>query len=217
MARTEDMTMGEEQIAFFVQVGQAITEWALVEQTLFNIAQSCFENKNDEDVTHRALAVGFFSIEGFRAKMDFTEGLVDRWLQKHNNPARPRWRLLVKRVWAASAHRNKLAHWPCVNHPDLSPGRRFLLVPRVYRVRKTKSKKTLPPDGAQGLRDIWKMRAEFVTAAVALEHFSGVMLGKAQSPEPPVLPERPPTIAKLRGQILVELARLLQPSQGSSE
>lgn len=207
MARKEEMTIAEEELAFFFYVGSAITEWALVENTLRSVVLACFENRGEEDLTHRALSVGFLSIETFRARMDFAEGLVLRKFPQHGEA----WTVLVKRTRRASAERNKLAHWVTHKYPDSNPGRRLMLVPWVFQKKKRRSKKPLPPDGSQGLRDIVKMQLEFIALAHALHNFCFRVQGQPeQHSKDREQPARPPLIAALRVQILERLARQLQ-------
>ena len=203
------MTPAEEDIVFHFQLGKAITEWANVENTLRSILCACFD-KGENSINWNSLSVGLFSIDAFRAKMDFVEGAVLRRYPKHKE----KWGALVKRARSDSGLRNKLAHWSVKEYPQSTPGRRFVLIPWTYPKPKKKTKKPMPPDGSLGLRDVYKMRLEFIALATALYNFF-CLLQEGQEPLEAYLeqPMNPPPIATLRAQILEGLAHQLQPSE----
>lgn len=64
------MTHGEERIAFYHELGSTLTQWVLIENDLYNIVLRCFDKENT-----RLLAIGFFSIDNFRAKLKFVDKL----------------------------------------------------------------------------------------------------------------------------------------------
>jgi hypothetical protein len=202
------MTLAEEEIAFHYQLGKAITAWADVENTLRSILCACFD-KGDKNINWNSLSVGLFSIDAFRAKMDFVEGTVLRRFPEHKE----RWNALVKRTRGDSASRNKLAHWSVKEYPDSSAGRRFVLIPWVFPKPKNKTKRPIPPGGSLGLRDVYKTRTEFIALAISLYNFFCLLQGDEEPHEASLeQPTNPPQIAKLRAQILEGLARQLQPS-----
>ena len=213
MTRAAVMTMEEEEIAFYFCMGKAVSEWGIVENVLRSLLLDCFESKGGDDITHNVLSVGFFSIETFKAKMDFIEGIVLRRFPDNENE----WADLVTRARKASGHRNKLAHWAVQIYEQNNPGRRYLLTPWVFQKSKKKSKKPQPPAGYQALRDVQKMRLEFVSLSMALRNF-GARLHGLKEPFAKSLeqPENPPPIGTLRGQILEGLARLLKSSEKKS-
>ncbi len=206
------MTLTEEDIAFHFQLGKAITEWANVENTLRSILCACFD-KGEGNINWNSLSVGLFSIDAFRAKMDFVEGTVLRRFPEHEK----RWLAIVKRARGDSSLRNKLAHWSVKEYPESSAGRRFVLIPWTFPKPKKKTKKPIPPAGSLGLRDVYKMRAEFIALAISLYNFFCLLQGN-QEPHEAYLeqPTNPPSIAKLRTQILEGLVRQLQPFKEKS-
>jgi len=201
------MTPAEEDIVFHFQLGKAITEWANVENTLRSILCACFD-KGEGNINWNSLSVGLFSIDAFRAKMDFVEGAVLRRFPEHEK----QWSALVKRARGDSAMRNKLAHWSVKEFPESSAGRRFVLIPWTFPKPKKKTKKPIPPAGSLGLRDVYKIRAEFIALAIALYNFF-CLLQSDQEPHEAYLeqPMNPPPITKLRDQIFGGLVRQLQP------
>ena len=192
------MTPAEEEIIFHFHLGKAISAWANVENTLRSILCACFD-KGEGNITWNSLSVGLFSIDGFKAKMDFVEGTVLRRFPEHE----AKWLPLVKRTRGQSSMRNKLAHWSVKEFPESVAGRRFVLVPWVFQKPKNKTKKPMPPVGSLGLRDIFKSQGEFIAVSISLYNFY-CLLDKAQTPLEESLeqPVAPPPIAKLRAQIL---------------
>ena len=65
------MTLDEEFLVFTSLLGEAIAMWAAAEKYLNDIVVSCFKNDDRE-----AISIGFFKLEGFRAKLDFADGVV---------------------------------------------------------------------------------------------------------------------------------------------
>jgi hypothetical protein len=207
------LTVGEEQIAFYYTIGQAITAWAFVESELRGVVESCFESGEDQ-ITWRAINVGFLSIDAFRVKMDFAEELVARRFTQRRKP----WLQMVKDGRALSQKRNKLAHWRVALYDKSDPGRRYLLTPWVFPKRKQKHppKRPIPPDGSLGIRDIAKYESEFIAYAMTLENFSHFLRGEPEPNATELLqPAHPLTMAALKAQIRAELARLLAPSEQS--
>lgn len=202
------MTPAEEEIAFHFYLGKAIAAWANVEKTLRSILCACFD-KGEGDINWNSLSVGLFSIDGFKAKVDFVEGTVLRRFPEHEK----RWLALVKRARSQSSMRNKLAHWFVKEFPESKAGRRYVLIPWVFPKPKNKTKKPAPPPGALGLRDIFKAEAEFIAVSTALHNFF-CLLQSDQTPREASLeqPAEPPSIAKIRAQILEGLGRQLPPS-----
>jgi hypothetical protein len=202
------MTPAEEDIAFHFYLGRAIAAWANVENTLRSILCACFD-KGESNITWNSISVGLFSIDGFKAKMDFVEGTVLRRFPEHEK----RWLAIVKRTRSQSSMRNKLAHWFVKEFPESNAGRRYVLIPWVFPKPKNKSKKPSPPPGSLGLRDIFKAQAEFISVSISLYNFF-CLLRPGQAPLEASLeqPAEPPSIAKIRDQILVGFGRKPQPS-----
>lgn len=188
-----------------------LTRWANVENSLFNVLSGGFEN----DLNRKALAVGFFTLEGARARRDFAEATVERLLIGH--ALRPQWIKLIDRIRQATEARNKLAHWKVNFYEHARPGRRYALERWIQPKKKLKTKVPLPRPGALCFRDILKLRLEFYALECALENFYARLLGVQE----PYLasdeqPSNPLPNARLRRRMLEALARILQqPGQKS--
>ena len=192
------MTLGEEEVAMYYYLGHAIQSWALVEVTLREIVLACV----DDDLTRKAVAVGFVSIDGFKAKMDFAEGVVGRKFVSRKNE----WAALVKTARALSIKRNRLAHRGLALFPESAPGRRYVLSPWKHEKPKA-NQRPAPPQGSMALRDVVKCDIEFVHCAMTLRNFAARLEGKPEphsaGHEPPI---DPPTIRRLADLIREGLA-----------
>ena len=73
----------QEEVAFYHELGRALTAWADVEYELCVVALNCFDGGKPISklgpVTDFKAA--FFSIENFRSKLQFSNVLVSRHLQ----------------------------------------------------------------------------------------------------------------------------------------
>jgi len=193
------MTRTEEQVAFLMQLGASITQWAHVEDAVRRILSGAFH----DDLNRKAVNVGFFSIDGFRAKMDFTEAVVARMLATRRPEQSETWTELVDRTRRASHQRNKLAHWRVMTYADYKAGRRYALEPWIVTKKEARQYKDRPKPGALCLRDVVKLRHEFFSLTCALHNFLHRIAGKTeQFPKSAEQPSSPPTIAKLKRQIL---------------
>lgn len=191
------MTQEEEIIAFHYCLGVAITQWSNVENMLRNILVTCFK---DEELNREALSVGFLSLEGFRAKLDFANRAVGRKLA--GTKLSEEWERLVERTRTLSSQRNKLAHWALGKYWQLPEGRRVVLTPWIYPKPKRRTKVPRPPNGSMHIRDIDRLSKEFIALVVSLENFLHRAVGQ---PEPhPKSAERsqnPQTLSSLLRQI----------------
>lgn len=204
------MNFAEERIAFYMEIGQSLTHWAHVENSMRRCLTACFP-KGD---VSRALNVGFFTLEGARARRDFADAVVARYLAR--TVFVDEWTKLIDRAQRATGLRNKLAHYLVREFPHGSPGRRFALEPWIYTKgtrKKNKQGHEMPLPAALCLREILKMRLEFIALSNAFDNFlcrvSGIKEPHLKSAEQP---SNPPPIHVLRRQTLEALARLLRPS-----
>ena len=102
------MDMNEERLAFYHELGMAITSWAHVEFALSWIVSDCFSEENG----HVPIA-GFMSIDNFRAKLQYADTVVSA--QKLSKIERGNWTKLVERAGTISRMRNRLAHYWVLN------------------------------------------------------------------------------------------------------
>lgn len=189
------MSSSEEQVAFYFELGLAITHWANIERELSNLASLCvtLEDRN-------LLALGFFSIENFRSKAAF----VDQVFNKKYDGSKflADWATLFERALTLSKSRNKLAHFNVMNFPQQKAGRRVSLQPWINPKPKTEKERLRPVPDALCLRDIVGIRFEFLALAISLSNFRDRVLGRKElflkSSEQPM---RPPTIQKIKDQI----------------
>ncbi len=160
------MSPAEESVAFYHEIGLAITQWAHVEMALARVTAYHFEPK------HGGLSIdGFFSIENFRAKLSFANSILETSIT--DGAQIVEWGKLHSRLEKSSKSRNELAHQRAIVYPDSKPGRRYALVPWFVEDPKMKSKsgKQIPPPGSLCIRDINGVRLNFLALANALTNF----------------------------------------------
>ena len=193
------MTPSEEHLAFYHEIGMTVTQWASVEQALWWIVSCCFDKQSAA-----TSAVGFYAIENFRSKIQFT-GRVFR--QTHTKPSDiKRWEAIALRAQSVATDRNKIVHQSVMVFTESSPGRQYALIPTYSRPTKRKSRngKLLPPPGSLCVRDICKIRYRMFALHVTLHNFYDHLRG-----EPELFPvhleaEKPPqTLSELRTQTRV--------------
>ena len=185
------MDFNEERLAFYHQIGLAITQWAHVEFALSWIVSSCFGRRNA-----KRASIGFLSIENVRSKLQYADQiLVQRRMSKVE---RVNWADLVERAGKLAQKRNRLAHSWVFNDISLRPGRRVMLL--STRPSKKDPKQKYP--GALCVRDVAGYRLEFVALMRDLENFECHLFGREERfPESLKQQPRPPTLAKLRREI----------------
>ena len=197
------MDINEEQIAFYSEIGHAITQRAYVEFALAWIVATRFEKKNTQNAID-----GFLSIENMRAKLQYADTILNSpGLSKEH---RADWATLHGRTGKHATKRNRLAHsWMKIDL-DRPAGRRIMLLPTRPDYKPTRQKYP----NALCLRDIVSYQLEFFALSTALENFSDRLLGQEeQSPKSQEQPQRPPTIAQIRRQIYAYARRPPRPSR----
>ena len=174
---SNDLTENEETIGFYHQLGLAITAWAHVEQSLCWVVSASFTKHNAVQTAH-----GFFSIQSFRAKLQFADRVFKskRWPQKHVK----KWNELCAQMQKQAELRNKLAHYISRGYPAAEPGRRRALIPRFIAPTKYYRQRVPgPPSEAFCIRDIVHARYKFNALAFSLESLS-YALKRQNSPLP---------------------------------
>lgn len=195
------VTLGEEEVAMFYYLGHAIQAWAFVEVTLREIVLACV----DDELTRNAMAVGFVSIEGFKAKMDFAEGIVGRKYVTR----KAEWARLVKTARDLSKKRNRLAHRGLALFEQNEAGRRYVLSPWKHAKPDPAKQRKRPatPEGSMALRDVVKCDIEFIHCAMILRNFGASLEGKPAPHAEGLQPiASPPTIRQLVDRIHAGLA-----------
>jgi hypothetical protein len=159
------MTLDEEVIAYFHQVGQAITAWATVEWALFAVLSACFDEGKHRNIT----GMGFMQIEGFRAKLLFTDGAVRRYLV--GNPLAEEW------LKTQSGMRNKMVHYQTQFFARNTEGRRVALCPWTAPKKRDRTK---PTPGSLCTVDIAKARREFMAVRAQAQNFASRLCGQTE-------------------------------------
>jgi hypothetical protein len=195
------LTPNEEQLAFYHQIGMAVTQWASVEFALYEIMTACFGDKEQIN-----LNVTFFSIENFRSKLQLIDNLIS--VKYKTTPHYAEWLKILTRIEAASKGRNTLVHYWVLIYLMESPGRRWCLVPRLPNLRKPPPKRQQKmPAGALSVRDVSLLAQRFGMLSIELSNFAQVLRGRPE--RLPISPESEP-----RPMTLPELRRLIRALSG---
>lgn len=210
MANKNEMSPGEERIAFYHELGMSITQWAMVELSIFNVAATAIDKKNIKQ-----LSVAFFAIENFRSKLSFADKFVSSKCEEMH--LYPVWQKLADRAKASSQNRNQLAHRRLMNYPASTAGRRMALI-EWHSDNPKKPSPDKPFGSAICLFDLAKYRMEFSAVSISLWNFADKLSGHAASfPEDAESSQRPPTILELSTQIHAILGHQRPPSKRSQK
>lgn len=197
----------EESIAFYYYIGLAITSWAHVELALYWILSACFTKNN-----RGHLALGFFSIENFRSRLQFADQLFKAKYGKSRHAKK--WGKLHADLLRLSKLRNHLAHYTVMGYPLNTPSRRYALQPRLPRPSKFKQKIPKPPPDALCIKEIMHAQRQFSALAFAVE-FLFYDLIQHRTPYPASFAQagNPMTTVQLTRQIRAILHKPPAPSQ----
>ncbi|WP_336979374.1 hypothetical protein [Altererythrobacter fulvus] len=155
------LTPIEEQIVFHFAIGQAIAQWAHVENALYNICVVAFGEKQSP-----VLGASFHSIDNFRTKLSFTDSAVQQSSRFTELVAE--WSTERDRARGLSVLRNKIAHSRTIGYPEATPGRREAIVPISFRPLKKQRKAPGPPPDSLCVKDIDLAARQFARASNAL-------------------------------------------------
>lgn len=203
--------INEEQVAFYVELGTAITQWAHIERQLCEVATLCMSDR--KGLYHPDLYAAFFSIENFRSKTQYADTIVTRYLTA-GSALHQQWMVLLDRMRTLSAERNKLAHRPLVVYPHFPEGRRFALEEReTVPAPKPKIAQKYPP-GALFIRDVVQCRLRFFALSAALSNFVDRLFDRPeQRSKDAEQPRSPPTTAQIVRQTREVFERRAQSSR----
>jgi len=105
-------TITELATEFFAALGQAITEWAYVEEELFHICASVLKTRQDH------AAIVYYRTPSLDARLTLTNDLASSILPKkekagaHTPKISQRWNEIIKDIRNIISVRNQLAHSP---------------------------------------------------------------------------------------------------------
>jgi hypothetical protein len=210
------VTPDEERIAFYYELGLAISAWAGVEMKLCEMCYAFVKDRRESS----ALFFGFFGIENFRSKVEFAQRLLTAAYHGDANAQRiPR---VFEKLKQSSAKRNKLVHRRTWYYVLGKPGRRYVLEdwPKGFEPPPRNAKAgdiVKPPSNAFGVREIIAIRLEFLALHAALERLNASLLRvPTPLPESAELPKHPPGIQSLARQIREALGRRPRSSRRRS-
>jgi hypothetical protein len=187
------MNSNEEQLAFFEQVGRAVTQWATVEQALLDIVSACFDDRYPAQLT-----VSYWAVENFRSKLQMVHNLVA--VKFGQSPHFDQWNALRDRVDRESRARNTLSHYWLLTHHDGRPGRCLGLHPRPTRLARAKTVRRTQkvPPGTLFVRDIAYLARRFSALTCEIHNFGAILRGRpVRYQESFTQIGKPPTLADL--------------------
>jgi hypothetical protein len=206
----EQITIEEERIAYYYQLGLALSAWTRLEAWLLGTILRCVPIAAETELTRNSLAMGFVSIQGARNKILFAGAMVRRTLAGH--ALAEEWEALQEKLLAESGKRNDLAHYQTQEFPNNTEGRRFALCPWSYPKGHDTTK---PAPGSHCLKDIVVMRYSFETLNVKLANFLARACNQpAPFPISDEQPSNPPDLRQIANQIHAELGH---PRKSSRE
>lgn len=200
------MYPSEEHLAFYHAIGMAVTQWAHVENGLYNVACCAFDNK-------KALGNGFAVIENFRSKLAFTDKVV-MFAIKDQSMANE-WASIFTKLQGLSTYRNKIAHGNVTIYPESKPGIRYALIPTFTTENKKKSSKPISPTGSLCVKDINLVSKQFGMASNYLLSFVSRLQGHKDLFQELIQQEpKPQSLDELRRQIYTMLPTRAKSSRG---
>jgi hypothetical protein len=158
MAEHEILTDTDE-VAFYAELGRAVTDWALVEQELFAITHSIL------NCTAERAAIVFYRTPTIDSRITLTDDLISSFFPRHNPGEHPDtklklWNNLQRKMKEILPFRNKLAHHPVIhmfNVENVGDGKisvthtkRVSRISRTEKLRKRKESDHLPV----GIQDV---------------------------------------------------------------
>lgn len=195
------MNLGEEEVVFHHQLGQALAQWAYVEGQIQRIVIQCVPLPS-----RPAVAAAYVSIESFYSKLRFCDNLVAATYGKAW-PHIERWTAANKEATRLASKRNLLAHGIKHLYANNVVARRWTLVdqrPVDGKIPHLTGK--CPPSGALGMIDIAKIRHEFHALTTDLLNVFELLGGRREPfPEGIEPATYRPTIRLLRNQIRAEV------------
>lgn len=202
------ISINQEQIVFYHELGRAITQWAHVERALCEISTICLVRDYAKLTSpqYADLYTVFFAIENFRAKTAFADAAFGRRQDFAGNAAE--WKLIMASMKKRARLRGTLAHNVATAMPHAPEGRRFCIAPRQIHLEKTPKY----PEGSLFLQDITRAQLRFFALSMRLENFQCSLLGRPKLHEASVeQPRDPPTLEHIVGRTLATLSRSPEP------
>lgn len=200
------MTHGEEHVAFYYFIGLATTQWAHVENGLYNLALASMGRE-----ISKMLGPSFYSIANFRSKLAFANEAFAN--SKNFSAFETEWANLRACIRSLSTTRNKIAHGSVIGYYGAPVGRRYAIIPFNSTETKFRSKVNQPPSDALCVRDIDLAARQFARASSALLGLCARLEGHK---DPFAEHTRQESRAQPLGQLVRQIRAVLQPCEGSS-
>jgi hypothetical protein len=158
------MTLEEERVQFFAALGEALDQWARVENALCCIFMVCLR------APHRRTAAAFFAVENFRSKLNMVDSVVR--LTGVDAAKVHEWEALHKRFNRKSRLRNQLAHYEVFEDASAETASRFTLRAKILDPRSPSLFEAHGP-GILRISDLRERRLGFSQLAEDTQRFYG--------------------------------------------
>lgn len=194
------MTLNQEEMAFYAQLGITFSQWARVEQRLFLVVARCVSNPD-----RPMLYAGLFSIQSFRSTLNFCDKLI-RTKFSNNKSHLDDWSTIRERLSTSSGHRNEIAHGLVIMYILGKPGRRIDMTTLGDDGKKPQPRKGGAPSYAICLRDLSQTYYEFLALERTLDNFSERLVGRGEPfPKSAEQPNDRLTLAQIKRRFLASL------------
>lgn len=198
----EPMNINEEQVAFYHEIGRAVTEWAHVEISLCFVFRACFDEKQVKTAGN-----AFFAVENFRSKLALVEAAMASAFP--DSPHLATWRTLAAQAQRNAALRNRIAHGIVVIYPTSNPGKRLI----ITSWNADTPKRSILPAGALGIKDVYTAARHFTLLSNRLLNLASVLIGRQEPYGAEFLQE--PRSLQLQ-QLMRRIHLMLGPRRGPS-
>lgn len=194
------MTLNQEEMTFYAQLGITFSQWARVEQRLFLVVARCVSAAD-----RPMLYAGLFSIQGFRSTLSFCDKLI-RAKFGDNKRYMVDWLAIHKSLSKLSGDRNEIAHGLVTMYILGNPGRRIGMTPLGDDGKKPQPKKGGAPSYAICVRDLSRIYYEFLALTKTLENFSEQLVGRVGPfPKSDEQPKGRLTLTQIKDRFLASL------------
>jgi hypothetical protein len=159
------MNINEEALAFYWRLGMAITQWAHVEHSLFEVLAVVERDRTELESFWKLSRYG-----QFRQQLQLTNGSLQA--EVTDSGKLDLWRSVQHRLARGYRKRNKLAHRVVMNYPHAAEGRRKVLIDFSSPLAAD------PPADALGVRNIVAYADEFASLHHTLSNLRCILQGK---------------------------------------
>lgn len=197
----------EEVEMFYAQIGYTLTQWAMVEFLLYDVASKCVP-KSDR----KLIFAGIFAIENFRGKLNFSDKIIKVKFTDENHLKE--WADLLARLNKMAGHRNAIAHGKVEFYPHSKPGRRIGLMGWTVVPKIKMRNSNIAPTEAITIQKLAATQYQFFDLILDMHNFSSLLAGvSVRYPKSGAQQPRLLTLQQIKDLNIVEFLRPHPPSR----